>query len=179
MEWLTIIAIIAGPCVGVYLTRCLDDYKDKKQRRIDIFRTLMRTRGVRLSYDHVGALNLVEVEFADKKDVIDAWKAYLTELGVPYPTNDESGVLVKQQKTNKLLTRLIDEIAKALKFQIEQLDILETNYTPQGWLDDEAQQRYLRTLLISLLSGNNPLPIAVRDKLDTNSSPFPPRPNQE
>jgi hypothetical protein len=35
--------------------------------------------------DHVGALNLVEVEFIKSREVIAAWKAYLKNLGEPIP----------------------------------------------------------------------------------------------
>ena len=37
---------------------------------MDIFRTLMRTRLMQLDHEHVGALNLVEVEFANNTNVV-------------------------------------------------------------------------------------------------------------
>ena len=51
---------------------------------MDLFRTLMRTRRVPMSADHVGALNLIEIEFASEPDVLAAWKLlYQTTLTGP------------------------------------------------------------------------------------------------
>jgi hypothetical protein len=47
---------------------------------MDVFRTLMRTRRMRLNPDHVGALNLVEIEFYRQADVIAAWETYWEHL---------------------------------------------------------------------------------------------------
>ena len=65
-----------------------------------------------------------------------------------------------------------------MNVKMEQLDIFESNYIPQGWHDDDFQQRYLRTLSINLLSGRNTLPISVLSAQNQTeqSSPFPPPP---
>lgn len=176
----TILAIIIGPSIGVFLARYLNTLKDTKQRRMEIFRTLMRTRGLVISYDHVGALNLVEVEFTDDEKIITAWKEYLKELSTPFPTaKEEKASQQKKETLRKLLTRLLHEIAKVLNVKMEQLDIFESNYIPQGWHDDDFQQRYLRTLSINLLSGRNTLPISIlrAPNQTEQSSPFPPPPD--
>jgi len=43
-EILTVIALVAGPIMAVLITRYLDDQRTYKARRMDVFRTLMRTR---------------------------------------------------------------------------------------------------------------------------------------
>ena len=45
-----------------------------QKRRLDVFRTLMATRGNILHYRHVEALNLIDVDFSDpsEKDIRDA-----------------------------------------------------------------------------------------------------------
>jgi hypothetical protein len=82
--WLTIIAIFLGPIVAVQLTRFLDDKKEERERKLRVFKTLMATRGVVLSWAYVEALNLIDLEFSSKRrkerEVIDAWKAYLDLL---------------------------------------------------------------------------------------------------
>ena len=55
----TIFAIVYGPIKAVKITRELDDKRAKEQRRLDLFRTLMRTRQVQLDAEHVYSLNLV------------------------------------------------------------------------------------------------------------------------
>ena len=68
-EILTLIALIVVPLVAansaVFVTRQIDQKRDERVRRMDVFRTLMRTRRIPICADHVGALNLVEIEFAN------------------------------------------------------------------------------------------------------------------
>ena len=52
---------------------------------MEIFRMLMRTRRTRLYPEHVGALNLVEIEFAHDRPVIDAWRELFKHLGSEHP----------------------------------------------------------------------------------------------
>ena len=99
--------------------------------------------------DHVGALNLVEIEFKDEPAVITEWKAYFEHLGIEHPKRTEEQVKddMKQEEKNqrldkydlriakereKLLAKLLHAIAKVLDFKIEQLEIFKGGYVPQG-----------------------------------------------
>ena len=74
-----------------------------------------------------------------------------------------------------LLTKLIYEISKVLKFKVEQLDILEGNYIPQGWNDDYWEQKLVRKALIDVLGGRHP--ILIQSHAPTqNNGPYPPAP---
>ena len=59
VEFMTIIALIAGPVIAVIITRFCDEAREAKRRKWEIFRTLMRTRREQLTTDFVGALNLI------------------------------------------------------------------------------------------------------------------------
>lgn len=176
MGFFTIIAILVGPVIAIQLTRWLDRRGADKERKLAIFRTLMRTRGLRLHQDHVEALNLVEVEFIKRKKVVEAWKEYFSHLCAdPSPVDDN--VLLLSKERDELLTRLISEIAAVLDIKIEQLDILRKNYVPQGWADDDWQQRVARMGLINVLYGR--APIAVRPYApEQTDGPYPPTPSQ-
>ncbi|MBF6571707.1 MAG: hypothetical protein IVW54_22940 [Candidatus Binataceae bacterium] len=120
----TIIAVLLGPILAVCVTRYIDESRLKQTRRMDVFRILMRTRRLRLNPDHVGALNLVEIEFFSENAVIEKWKAYWAHLCQPLPVE----VVTQQQflrEQEGLLTKLLHAIAKTLAFNIEQLEILE------------------------------------------------------
>jgi hypothetical protein len=54
-------------------------------------------------------------------------------------------------------------MAKALNFKIEQLEIFEGGYTPQGWEDELAEQRLVRKFLLDLYQGKVALPVMVFD----------------
>lgn len=172
----TIIAVLVGPILAVLITRIIDDQRASKARRMEIFRTLMRTRKTPIHFEHVGALNLVEIEFANEKSVVQAWKNYLNNLGERVSdtaTQDQQEVFYK--KRDALLTKLIHEIAKSLKFHVEQLDILEGNYLPQGWNDDDWEQKLVRRGLIEVLHGRRALSVQPYAAQNQNS-PYPPAP---
>ena len=62
MEWITLTAILVGPVFAILVSRRLEHLRDQRTRKMDVFRTLMRTRRTPIHTDHVGALNLVEIE---------------------------------------------------------------------------------------------------------------------
>ena len=176
LDIVSVLAIILGPMLGVFIARLLDSLRDKKARRWDIFSVLMRTRNMRLSFEHVGALNLVEVEFADKKEVIKAWKEYRAELSRKAHAKETPDEIF--QKRNNLLTKLLDAIAKTMNLKIEQLDILEGNYIPQGWQDQEDQNAFIKGQLIRVLQGQSAVPIAVMPNM-YDQTLFPPAPKPD
>lgn len=173
------VAAIAGPAIAVWITRWSDDRKEIRARRMDIFRTLMRTRKMPVHYDHVGALNLVEVEFYNEAQVIGAWKEYLKNLGENIPGDlPESELFNFRKKRDSLLTKLIYEISRVLNFRVDQLDILEGNYLPQGWNDEEWQQRTARGALLDVLSGRRAL-LVQQYIPERGVGPYPPAPSAD
>lgn len=170
---MTIGAVVVGPILAVLVTRFVDDLRADRLRRMDIFRTLMRTRNMKISADHVSALNLVELEFVKHPKVVTAWKAYLQNLSEPFPSiEDRARYEAAGKQRESLLTKLISEIATALRFKVEQLDILAGNYLPQDWVDVDAEQRQVRRALLYVLSGHTPLSIRPA------TNPYPPAPAQ-
>lgn len=144
---------------------------------MEIFRTLMRTRRMPVHFDHVGALNLIEIEFANDKNVIAAWKEYFKSLNERlHPEANDAVEHELTQRRENLLTRLISEIAKVLHFQVEQLDILEGNYLPQAWGDEEWEQKIARKSLIDVLAGRRP--ILIQPYVPNQGiGPYPPAPS--
>jgi hypothetical protein len=69
MEILTIFAIIIGPIAAVQIEKQLHRSRANWERKTSIFKTLMATRGAVLSYSHVEALNRIDLEFSDKKNM--------------------------------------------------------------------------------------------------------------
>lgn len=175
----TIIALLLGPAIAVGLTRYIDNLRADKVRKLDIFRTLMRTRGMPLSWEHVGALNLIEIEFRKNTEVITAWKSYLENLGTELPPIEQKAQYDEAcRKRDSQLTKLIHEIAKVVGIEVEQLDILEGNYIPQGWADSDWEQKLVRRGLINFLHGKISIPIHVKEPVKTQSNyPSPPPPS--
>ncbi len=174
LPWITIVAIVLGPVVAIMTSQYLDKVRADKQRKLDVFRTLMQTRSMQISPEHVGALNLVELEFRDCPRVVSSWKEYLAHLGEELPPIEEKTQYDRAiQKRDTLLTTLIDEMAKVLSIKIAQLEILRGNYVPQGWADAEWEQQLARRGLIDVLHGRTPIQVRVHQ----TPPPYPPSPN--
>jgi hypothetical protein len=176
-EILTLIALVGGPVTAVLLTRYVDQNREKSGRRMDVFRTLMRTRRAPMTAEHVGALNLIEIEFASDLEVQSAWKKLFEHLADEHPRRpyevatdvsdkrkcDEAFYRRLADERARLLSKLLHAMAKALNFKIEQLEIFEGGYTPQGWEDELAEQRLVRKFLLDLYQGKVALPVMVFD----------------
>jgi hypothetical protein len=180
MEWLTLLAIIVGPMAAVWVTREVDKRREDHNRRMYVFKTLMRTRRATVHPDHVGALNLIELEFSEDKDVMAAWRVLFNHFGTEHPRKSDELVAPEmelQEKTlrderfhkrlygerTSALTRLLHSMAKALDFKVEQLEIFEGGYNPQGWQDTEMEQAAVRQFFLDLRMGRRLLPIGVFD----------------
>ena len=175
VEALTVAALLAGPPLGVGLAGYLEYRRDRGGRRMDVFRTLMRTRRVPTSGDHVGALNLIEIEFAHDGEVLAAWRELFQHFAATHSRRPDEVILPDapsaererrfNQRLNderqRLLAKLLHAMARVLNFKIEQLEIFEGGYTPQGWETELLEQQAVRNFLIDLYRGNKALPVLV------------------
>jgi hypothetical protein len=160
--WLTIVAIILGPILALFAQRALDWIREKKNRKLRLFRELMVTRYMRLSPRHVEALNMVPLEFKDEggeKKVLDAWKEYLDHLG----TDSSQDVNAWGKKGFDLLVDLLFEMSSSLGYDFEKLRIKKEMYSPKLFADVEAEWHTLRKQLVELTdgTGRRKLPIAA------------------
>ena len=65
-EVLTILAVILGPILAVQAQKAIERWRERRNRKLWVFKTLMATRGSRLSPNHVQALNMIDLEFSVK-----------------------------------------------------------------------------------------------------------------
>lgn len=159
-DWLMITAVFLGPVVAVRITRYLDDKKEIRSRKLDIFKTLMATRAYNVSWTHVEALNRIDLEFDKEhrreKEVIEAWKEYLDLLG-------NTDIPIDQWATKRvdLLVELLHKMAKVLNYDFDKTHIKNSSYSPRAHGDTEDEQNVLRKGLIEVLKGERPLPMAI------------------
>ena len=64
-DWITVLAIIAGPILAVQAQKWVKRVREKNQR-LWVFKRLMTTRGATVSPGHVEALNAIDLEFAGR-----------------------------------------------------------------------------------------------------------------
>ena len=158
---LTISAIIIGPITAVQVEKFLERNRDSKNRKEGIFKTLMATRGTVLSYEHVEALNRIDLEFSNKgkyKKVIDSWKEYFDNLSQQV-TDDQ--LAVWSARNDELLANLLFEMGKTLNYDFDKVLIKRNVYSPVGHNKVEREQQALRHGVLDLLNGNRAVPMTV------------------
>lgn len=188
IEALTITALFVGPILAVLVTRIIDFRRSKRERRLDVFRTLMRTRRTPVSPEHVTALNLVEIEYQGVRSELTAWEELFRHFTLNPPRHRDEEVnadLTREQKSaredrynqrvqserDQLLAKLLHAMAKFLGYRIEQIDILSRGYYPQALSDIDLQQYAVRHLLTQMSLGKRGLPVEILTRTEDNTSP--------
>ena len=157
----TIAAIIAGPIVALWLQRISERRRDRRNRKLGIFKELMATRATRVSPRHVDALNAIEVEFSEgsagDRRVLDAWLIYLDHLG-DGSTNDNQ---LWKDKGNDLLTDLLYEMSRALQYDFDKIALKKNVYSPRAQGELEWDQYLLRKYVVEMMEGKRPIMIST------------------
>ncbi len=168
-EILTLLALVVGPISAIQLQLVTDYFRQKKQRRVFTFKTLMMTRGTGLSPDHVQALNMIDVEFYGKRKVIAAWKVYLDHLVNNQPGDNDWPRW--NDRRDELLTDLLSEMGLSLGYKFSKVDIRRAIYNPKGHYEIENELNVIRKGLVEVLTGKTPLPMDVRHFPDMEPTP--------
>jgi len=171
---LTLIAILVGPIAAVTVTRWGDERREKRKRKHDVLTTLMRTRPARLSYEHVGALNLIQLEFYDSPAVQTAYGRYIDILYQEAPQGDDAGKRFAEERSDRFI-ELLHQIAKDMSYAFDKKDLEKLSYGPQGWENDESSIRMLRAMSMDVLTGRQSLSVVMRPSA-TPGPMFPPPP---
>lgn len=155
-----ILAVFLGPIVAVQLTKYLDTKKEKRQRKLDIFKTLMATRSYSTSWDHVMTLNRIDLEFErsnpKEKAVIESWKQYLDFLGDKTIKDEQWGA-----KRIELLVELLYNMALVLDYDFDKTHIKNSAYSPVAHGNIDTQQAKIREGIIDILEGKRNIPMHV------------------
>lgn len=158
IEVLNLIALVFGPLIGIQITRWLDDRKEVRDRKLAVFKTLMETRAYNTSWEHVGALNRIDLEFDKRKPgekkVLDAWKAYLDLLGTKGMSPEQWNI-----RRVDLLVKLLHEMAAVLNYDFDEVTIKNSAYSPISHGKLEDQQETIRNGVIELLEGKKSLSV--------------------
>ena len=171
----TIWAIVYGPIKAVKITRIMDQERESKAKKLEIFRALMRTRQVQLATDHVYALNMIEVEFYEETNVINAYREYVRQLNSGLPHVDDQRRYFDERHDR--FVDLLCAMGKSLNYAFDKHELSRFGYAPVGWINDEDRQRNIQSLLVEMLEGKRPIPIAPMQI--GPGSPFPPSPTIE
>ncbi|MGP9688126.1 DUF6680 family protein [Psychrobacter sp. AOP22-C1-C5] len=158
-DWLMIFAVLFGPIIAVQLTRYLDRIKEIRERKLNIFKTLMATRAYNVSWAHVEALNRIDLEFdhnnKKEKAVIAAWKEYLDLLSNSSISSEQWSI-----RRVDLMVELLYKMANVLDYDFDKTHIKNSFYSPIAHGATEEEQAALRRGLLEVLEGTRQIPIS-------------------
>jgi hypothetical protein len=147
-EWITIAAIVLGPILALLTQRVIDRIREKRERRVQLFLTLMRTRATPLAPDHVNALNSIDVVFDGDRDqkIREAWRKPLSHAVA------DASQPTWQERYNDLKVELFREIGLLVGYSFD-IDYFKRQvHYPKAFGDIEADAVRLRTSLTKALT---------------------------
>lgn len=173
-QWLTIIAIILAPIFALQIQKYLEDRKEIRARKMQIFRTLMATRATRLSPSHIEALNMIDIEFYKNEKITKIWKSMLDNFeDYPKDTNDENYSVKLHscvEKSNDLFVDLLFEMSQSLDYKFDKVHLKRNIYLPKGQVDMLIWQETMRRALSEMLEGKRPIPVHIIDPIKNTTA---------
>lgn len=149
------LATLCGPIAAVQVERYLARLREKQDRKLGVFRTLMATRASVLTADHVNAFNAIPIEFYGRKRVVDAWEAYFAHMH-----KDGMEMQVWGQRRIELMNNFLQEIGADLKYKFNTRE-MESVYSPKAFGAVENAQHTILHGMAELFRGNAPLRMEV------------------
>lgn len=181
-EWLMIIAILLAPLFALQAQKLIDLFRERRNRKMRVFEALMTTRKEQLSFQHVQALNMIDIYFYGikilgknwrskrEKRVLTAWETYLDHLNYPGEI-PETHIDTWVSKKDDLFVELLFEISRSVGYTFEKLHLKRSTYSPKAHGEQFLDNESMRRNLVQILDGSKPLPMKII--FDEDAIPMP------
>lgn len=140
-EWLTLAGVFAGPLSAVLITLWIERRRRQNDARMQVLRMIMTTRRLPSDPAYLMAINMVELEFNDRKDVMEARRQYLDLVSQDVGQDRQAD---HQTKINAKQATMIYGMMKAVGLRASESAIHTDAYVSQGFLDRD--NLYLESL---------------------------------
>lgn len=144
--------VLLSGTAGALIVWLLQVFTERRRRRYErrlyILRALISNANNVVSVEFVSAFNMILIEYGSKTEVRKWHEEFIKHVHQAQTKNKEE-LKIRSEKFNEILVRLIENVAKSIHITIEQMDVSNKVYWPQGFIDNTATQRKLIELLIS------------------------------
>ena len=124
---INMVAIVLSPIIAVCIGQWLQKKAEKRKDKMDLFKTLMRSRALSWTIDSVNALNVIDIVFADDKKVRGAWKELYNCLCVSTVGDAEARRILNAKY------KLLEEMARSLNYKTKiNWETIQNPYLPTG-----------------------------------------------
>ena len=164
---LMILAVVLAPFFAVYAQRKIDLWRENRERKLRVFKTLMATRAATVSPEHVQALNVIDLEFThesrEERAVRAAWSEYRDHLNsFPREGDDLDGRQKRwHERTPDFLANLLGVMGQCVGYAFDAVQIKKGAYYPEAHGTAELESLVLRRRLVDWLVQNNPVSVSV------------------
>lgn len=154
---LNLLAIIVIPIVAVLIGQWLQNRSEKRKDKMYIFKTLMTSRIYGWTADSVHCQNIIDIVFADDKNVRNAWK----DLHDKYCVQNPDETQLKKIENAKYI--LLEAMAISLGYKDKiTWQTIQNPYIPDGIIQqiksqNQIQQAWSEILMnmLQMMSQNN------------------------
>jgi hypothetical protein len=157
-----LLTLLLAPLIALSVQDRVNRWREARQRKISIFRTLMATRAARVDPRHVEALNAVQVEFLGGgagKGVLEKWKEHLDHLNTPQ--NQFPSLEAWVQKSDEHFIDLLYEMGKCVDCPLDRVELRRRFYRPVAHGEMEMEESVMRKALVEVLTSQRPLKMEV------------------
>ncbi|RWX47003.1 hypothetical protein H206_03105 [Candidatus Electrothrix aarhusensis] len=160
-----IIAILLSPLIAVIVSKYISYEIQKRNDKLDLFKTLMATRENPATMEYTNAVNSIDIIFYQNNDILTAWKNLYNE----YSSKDPNYNLIIQYRT-----KLLEEMAKELGYKDKiTWEHITTPYVP-NWLvktrEEEAEYKHHQLILMRSAAKNITKDQEQKDNLENPPS---------
>ena len=154
---MNLLTIIVMPIVAVLIGQWLQNRSEKRKDKMYIFKTLMTSRIYGWTADSVHCQNIIDIVFADDKNVRNAWKDLYDKYCVQNP--DETQL----KKIENAKYMLLEAMAISLGYKDKiTWQTIQNPYIPDGIIEqiksqNQIQQAWSEILMnmLQMMSQNN------------------------
>lgn len=169
-DWLMIIVVLLAPIIAVQVQKYLELIRERRNRKLHIFYTLMATRAARTSMPHVEALNRIDLEYRGhrsqarlvqsegERSVSHAWNAYRDHLNTQYKEDDFRHWV---ERGDELFGSLLYCMGNELNYDFDKVQLQKGVYSPKAHGDEELYQRFAKAWFVDIAQGKKSIPINI------------------
>jgi Family of unknown function (DUF6680) len=140
---------------------------------MNLFHTLMQTRGNRRDSAHLQALNSIDLLFHKDKKVVEAWRVYHDHLTSLHQSPSDAQLDQWVKRDEDCLVELLAALSRALGYDFDTVRLKRAIYAPGVHAEQQSDSEMIRRSLADILSGKQAIPVRLTD---APTIPAPQRP---
>ena len=173
-QWIMVAAMLLGPILAVQIQKFLETRRELRRTRMNLFHTLMQTRGNRRDAAHIQALNSIDLLVHKDKKVVDACRIYHDHLTSLDQSPSDAQLDKWVERDENYLVELLAELSRVLGYDFDTVRLKRAIYAPRASAEHQSDSEMIRRSLADILSGKQAIPVRLTEAPTTPATQRPP-----